>query len=826
MSAPREPFDLLTCHGVFLRRLAGAITSTDADADDLVQDTWVTALERPPAHADGPRGWLARAAQRLNGKRRRTETRREVREERAARPEAIEVRPDAALVLQEVVRAVVALEEPLRATVTARYFEDLSVREIARRHGVSVPTVKGRLRRARAELREALDDFADGDRRAWCLALASLGLGGPPRVLAPPDPATSVGSTSLSIPTFVAGALFMIVNAKAVAVATVALAVAIGLSWRSAEAEPEPLAPSAANATVAQQHESMSVAARGDEQRRAAGTEEVTEEPARRPNVPTATLLVVVTDLDGVPAPGVDVLAGPPTHPLDRVGETGADGTLEVRWPAKPGGSELVVGLRSSREWLGGLRRVRVGPGGKRRLVAAVDPLLLPSVAQNSGMRVGIEYTVHSAVRVSAQRSMSRLIDRSASTPEAGESRRRRPGPLQPDSREDPDGRVSFVSGGAQASVVAHGGGRYLTVAAVPTLDFAETAFEDGARVSGTVHDRLGVPASGVRVGVRGPGGAILATTRSGADGTFELSAPAKGVELNAGPLDDRGVRERIELSPGSEHRFDPRVDRGLVLRGTVSTRAGEPFEGGRIEATHALPDGLWIAVGVAGEQGEFELPHCPAPVISVDLAHPEICHGLPLARHDAVATGGERWPITVDVEARAEAQLVPLDEDVHGPLAGELRVWDAGGTRGARVALGGDAGSPVSASLPEGSWSLTVGAHGPHWSEAIPLLVTAGEPIDLGPIGFESGGWLELASPAEGETLAVVRVDRPNETTVLESLAPFEGEPLVLPLPTGRYRVESHAEGRAQIEHEVDVRAAQRSVIAGAIETSPTPRR
>ena len=49
----------------WLRRLAASLVGDGAQADDLVQETWMAALRRPP-RADGePRPWLARVASNL-----------------------------------------------------------------------------------------------------------------------------------------------------------------------------------------------------------------------------------------------------------------------------------------------------------------------------------------------------------------------------------------------------------------------------------------------------------------------------------------------------------------------------------------------------------------------------------------------------------------------------------------------------------------------------------------------------------------------------------------------------------------------------------------
>lgn len=53
----------LLAHQAFLRRLATDLVG--ADADDLVQEVWRKALERPPRHGRQLRGWLSRVARNL-----------------------------------------------------------------------------------------------------------------------------------------------------------------------------------------------------------------------------------------------------------------------------------------------------------------------------------------------------------------------------------------------------------------------------------------------------------------------------------------------------------------------------------------------------------------------------------------------------------------------------------------------------------------------------------------------------------------------------------------------------------------------------------------
>lgn len=88
-----SPEDLLK-HAGFLRALAFRLVGDDARADDLVQDAYVAALERPPQGS--VRAWLGAVVRNLAGKMRRSESRRLMREHGASRPEPLPPADDVA----------------------------------------------------------------------------------------------------------------------------------------------------------------------------------------------------------------------------------------------------------------------------------------------------------------------------------------------------------------------------------------------------------------------------------------------------------------------------------------------------------------------------------------------------------------------------------------------------------------------------------------------------------------------------------------------------------------------------------------------------------
>ncbi len=189
---PNHPSNLsaeLLSHQAFLKRLATDLVGNDAD--DLVQDVWHRALEHPPQHGGQLRGWLARVARNLAANHWRGDARRKSREAMAVRDQAssseLETRFEQR---KELVAALDSLSSSQRETLLLRYFEGLTPSEIACRQSSSLATVKTRLRRGLAQLREALDERHGGDRATWMSAVTAL---------AAPESTSITGATLLTV---------------------------------------------------------------------------------------------------------------------------------------------------------------------------------------------------------------------------------------------------------------------------------------------------------------------------------------------------------------------------------------------------------------------------------------------------------------------------------------------------------------------------------------------------------------------------------------------------------------------------------------------------
>jgi len=201
MTPPRPlTADLLLEHSGFLHGLARSLVLDEQRAEDVVQETFMAALQRPPPPHVRLRAWLGAVTRNLALRARRTEGRVQRREQHAAHPEGGAATADVAArveVQRRIAEAVAGLDEPGRSAIVWRYFDGLPPREIARREGVSVRTIESRLRRARGTLRARLDAEYGGSRGLWCaVLLPSLGLEIPTATSSSAAGATAASTTS------------------------------------------------------------------------------------------------------------------------------------------------------------------------------------------------------------------------------------------------------------------------------------------------------------------------------------------------------------------------------------------------------------------------------------------------------------------------------------------------------------------------------------------------------------------------------------------------------------------------------------------------------
>ena len=153
---------LVTRHAPMARRLA-VLSGAGADADDVVQESFVKAYRSLSSFRDGAefRPWLLRIVVNESRNLHRGRSRLSDRELRVVREGApLLTGPDPAEVAvggerrEALLAAVRRLPEDLREVVTCRYLLELSEAETAAALAIPPGTVKSRLRRGLTRLRE------------------------------------------------------------------------------------------------------------------------------------------------------------------------------------------------------------------------------------------------------------------------------------------------------------------------------------------------------------------------------------------------------------------------------------------------------------------------------------------------------------------------------------------------------------------------------------------------------------------------------------------------------------------------------------------------
>ena len=284
----------------WLRNLARGLVRDADTAEEVVQDTWIAALQNRPRDLEGGRlrAWLASVARNVARRRHRDEAVRRKYEQEAM--EAVDdSSPDEVerLRLQRLVAdEVLSLREPYRTAVLLRYQRGFSYARIAASEDIRQETARQRVSRGLAALRKQLDARFEDDRRAWCLALAPLAERGG---LAP------VGST-LALGGFTMGT-------KTVVVAAVVVLSAAGLYLIPRSGiEPTAAAPAVADIDIEHtgpQVDSSSPAIEQPDSQRSVVTAspEVREVGALATADPERDLHGRVIDQDGEPVPGARI---------------------------------------------------------------------------------------------------------------------------------------------------------------------------------------------------------------------------------------------------------------------------------------------------------------------------------------------------------------------------------------------------------------------------------------------------------------------------------------------------------------------------------------
>jgi RNA polymerase sigma-70 factor (ECF subfamily) len=374
--------ETLLAERAWVRALARRLVADDATADDVVQQTWLAALESPPRDSSALRGWLSRVVRNAASESHRRAKRRE-RWEAMAPPRPAEVSPADVVATADahrrVVDAVMALDEPYRAAVLLRFFEGLESDEVARRTGVPVETARTRIKRALALLRGRLDREHGGDGRAWAVALVPLAGGGSDLVgTLAKGGAVMASATKTTVAAAVVGALIgALVTATAldprpeVERPTAAQTQTAAASQEGAAPAADPARDATKGATPAPGSKSTPDVAKPTTAPRPSLSAAIDEIPVELPPRGHGVITGRVRTKDGAPFAGAVVRAWPPrtppryarggVPPLPSVEESVRSAAIDAKWRAATtreavsgaDGSYALTGLVDSAHYLG-----------------------------------------------------------------------------------------------------------------------------------------------------------------------------------------------------------------------------------------------------------------------------------------------------------------------------------------------------------------------------------------------------------------------------------------------------------------------------------------
>ncbi|MCE9636991.1 MAG: sigma-70 family RNA polymerase sigma factor [Planctomycetes bacterium] len=594
---PLEVETLLAQRG-WLRALAIRLVYDENRADDLVQQVWLQALERPPRREGSVRGWLRAVLRSRWRDQQRSDAARGARErasfEERAAPATAEIA--ARVEAQQIVaRAVLELDEPLRAIILLHFFEDLPVREVARRLDLPYETVRHRLGRALDALRLRLnEERGEGESRSIALLLIDHGAGGPPPA------AAGTGGRLRGRPGWTA------VGAAAVLLGTAALVVALAPSHEVVESRGRPTRETAA---VARTPPTTSSAAQ-------AGSTSTATHPTPVSATARARAEVRVRTVGGEPVTGATVEAW--TLPASADGSSLRVATAKTDGEGRARIDDLAPG-----------RFTIVARAAGHPLASAQDRRLdLADAPQRIDLFVGTGYALAGRVVDEDGRAVAGAV-LVAEPPRPTWDRSR--GALRVETSADAEGRYAFdvLTPGETTLWAALPGGVPVPMATV--LVPAVTTFDLKLRRGGTLRGRVtdeatGAPVSGADVRVQGWAATdvLLGHAVTGADGHFSIDALLECVVRQvvsekdgyaSDALADRAASPDavFSLPRGATVTRDLLLRRGGDLSGCV-TGPGGPVAGASVSVTFGNRLGQWaIRNTTTDAAGRYTVLHVAA---------------------------------------------------------------------------------------------------------------------------------------------------------------------------------------------------------------------
>jgi len=706
---PVTPEQLLA-HARSLRALARGLLLDDAAADDVVQEAWVQALERPPLHGERLGGWLHTVVRSLAWKRHRGESRRTRRESTVARPEALPSAAESvesAALCQRLANAVMQLREPYRSAISLRYFDELPAREIAERLGLPKNTVRSHLRRGLAELRQTLDSDSDSSRGSWRSSLAIFAQGA--RMDGPMNPAAPSGGEAF---VRIGELLAMIGIGKGIVTAGLILSGGLWWFWGDAGSSVA-LQPVALGGEEAS-NPSLALMPEVDEQearRELAAESAAVKRPALPSDGPDAAfrhrVTGLVVDVWGRPMPYCNVGLAFAGVRLNLVASTAIDGTFDFDFGSRSRSLEASVGVWSGSQRASGMRT--------RTLV------------------VGQPAEWHFVLpRVSDAGDLSRTL-------------------------RDALGKRG-VSGDAVRFVSECGRNLELP----PSLEFIEMDGEISDHnesdptppepsLEGVVHRADGEPAVGALVGAIREGASGGAWVFADDEGRWRLNDLAPGnYRLQAGG-DDFGLAQSslvVGDEPGSF--WEPTLDRGLEVFGRLLNEDDEPLRGWRVQVEPIDPGVPWSDTTLTDGDGRFACPNALDVPYRLSAFAPGTWGRIPAHVESDLFAAGSAWRVQIPKLRLPLSTTSVVLRDARGEpvLDGRVRLTELSSGRAVFLEeedRSEEPGRYLAAALPAGSYRLEIGSSSLGWLDEIALHITAAQDHELGSFTFPAPGVLEL---------------------------------------------------------------------------------
>jgi RNA polymerase sigma-70 factor (ECF subfamily) len=291
---PKSPdLDALLAHSGWVRALAHSLVADPTSADDVEQQAWVTALEHPPSHDRNLRSWWSSVVRSSAGKGWREKRRRQEIEDEfsfsqgaadSATPGDLAERHET---FRRLAAAVVQLPEPYGEAIYLRYFEQMTLREVAKRQAVPLSTSRARIDRGLEKLRAMLTENLGAQWRNRCQAIA-MPLAAAPRYIVGP---AALAATALKSPLGIAATLLALVS------------VAVWAPWEAEEVQPVPEVEGKLEIVQAKQENppEVVIARSAAEPVLAAGV-------GFLPSAETGSLVTVVDSNGNKPLPGAEVI--------------------------------------------------------------------------------------------------------------------------------------------------------------------------------------------------------------------------------------------------------------------------------------------------------------------------------------------------------------------------------------------------------------------------------------------------------------------------------------------------------------------------------------